>query len=447
MRRNSRPEDKCPSSNESLKTETILKDEDINKAVLTEPNELGVDHLHKSSTNLSPSQPTEHHQSSSFEENRRISASRDSSLNNDDPKSLGDYSISAASSKHNWSVGKGDDDPSISSIKGDSVSATIADYNRKHRAQQHHLQQHGNNDDRQSKTSAKFMGHSTGSVEEEIASAKLVDDLSSDVNLYGPGTSTGGYHLNRHHSSSSRPIDFVSLNSSSVANVDAFDIIEESSNVSSWEAVSQSTSNNNTTLNELNANASDENSGRGDRRNRRHYHNRRHHKKHSRRREPRTLEQALEIDNLPQDNSVYQIEPIVLRGNGNITLFGLSNSFVAEFPSSLIGRISKEEFDKTMRRVNSLLREQQTLSAKLLLFGGLCCCCSFGFSLVWPSIALKKRSKMSLEKLLASENNRLYSKLGLNWKLSEQRCYSNHAFVEYVLMIEFLPKQNLYLPD
>lgn len=160
-----------------------------------------------------------------------------------------------------------------------------------------------------------------------------------------------------------------------------------------------------------------------------------------------TIDHALEIDDLPPESSLYQTEPIILRGNGNLTLFGLSNSFSSEFPSALIGRISKEEFDHTMRRINLLLRDQQSLSAKLLFFGGLCCCCSLGFSLVWPSIALKKRSKMSVEKFLASENSRLYSKLGLNLRLAEQRCYSNHAFVEYVLMVEFTPKINLYLPD
>lgn len=157
-------------------------------------------------------------------------------------------------------------------------------------------------------------------------------------------------------------------------------------------------------------------------------------------------EQVLVVDEIPQE-SAYQIEPIIIRGNGNLTLFGLSNSFMEEFPSALIGRVSKEEFDRTMRRINTLLRDQQSLSAKLLVFGSIFCCCFLGLTLVWPSIALKRRNKMNLEKILASENNRLYSKLGLNWKLAEQRCYSNHAFVEYVLMIEFTPKINLYLPD
>lgn len=336
---------------------------------------------------------------------RRRSASRDSSVN-DDPKSLID-SISAASGRQNWS-GKeiAEDNPSISSIRGDSISATIADYNRKHRNQISY---------ERSRTGIKCLG-----IEGDYSSPKT-DDLSSNINFYAAcgSTSVGGSQQN---CNIAKPGDFLSV--SSAANIDAFDLIEESSDVSSCEDISQLTSNDR----ELSRETFDNHLLR-------------------QRRRPTLLEQALDIDDLPQDTSTYQVEPIILRGNGNLTLFGLSNSFSAEFPSSLIGRVSREEFDRTMRRVNALLKDQQSLSAKILLFGGLCCCCSLGFSLIWPSIALKKRSKTSLEKFLASENSRLYSKLGLNWKLSEQRCYSNHAFVEYVLMIEFTPKINLYLPD
>ncbi|RWS07572.1 cysteine-rich hydrophobic domain 2-like protein, partial [Dinothrombium tinctorium] len=141
------------------------------------------------------------------------------------------------------------------------------------------------------------------------------------------------------------------------------------------------------------------------------------------------------------------MEPIVIRGNGNMTLFGLSNTFSADFPSSLIGRVSREEFETTIGRVNNLLRQHHSTNAKLLLLGCLCCCCSFGCSLLWPTLALSKRTRNALEKLLASENHKLYHKLGLNWKLSKERCHSNHAFMEYVLLIEFLPKLHLYQPD
>ncbi|CAG2116680.1 unnamed protein product [Medioppia subpectinata] len=141
------------------------------------------------------------------------------------------------------------------------------------------------------------------------------------------------------------------------------------------------------------------------------------------------------------------LEPIVIRGNGNITLFGLSNGFTDSFPSTLLGRVSREEFESTVHRINALLRAQHSTNAKLLILGCLCCCCSLGCSLLWPTLALSKRTKNSLEKLLSHENYKLYHKLGLNWRLAKQRCHTNHSFMEYVLVIEFLPKLQLYQPD
>lgn len=142
-----------------------------------------------------------------------------------------------------------------------------------------------------------------------------------------------------------------------------------------------------------------------------------------------------------------EIEPIIIRGNGNMTLFGLSNTFSTDFPNCLIGHVSKEEFEATMSRINNLLRNHHSTNAKLLIIACLCCCCSFGCSLLWPTLALSKRTRSALEKLLSNENNNLYYKLGLKWKLSKERCHNNHSFMEYILIIEFLPKQQIYSPD
>ncbi|XP_053210905.1 cysteine-rich hydrophobic domain-containing protein 2-like [Panonychus citri] len=141
------------------------------------------------------------------------------------------------------------------------------------------------------------------------------------------------------------------------------------------------------------------------------------------------------------------MEQITIRGNGNMTLFGLSNTFSNEYPTSLIGKVSREEFEGTINRVNNLLKSHHSINARLLLVGCLCCCCSFGCSLLWPTLALSKRTRSALEKLLYSENNRLYHKLGLNWKLGKERCHNNNSFMDYVLIIEFLPKYHIYLPD
>lgn len=155
----------------------------------------------------------------------------------------------------------------------------------------------------------------------------------------------------------------------------------------------------------------------------------------------------VDLMDVPEVQEYPSMEPIVIRGNGNMTLFGLSNTFNGEFPSVLVGRVSREEFEATLNRINNLLRQHHSTNAKLLLLGCLCCCCSFGCSLLWPTLALSKRTRTALEKLIASENHKLYNRLGLNWKLTKERCHSNYAFMEYVLVIEFLPKLHLYQPD
>ena len=113
--------------------------------------------------------------------------------------------------------------------------------------------------------------------------------------------------------------------------------------------------------------------------------------------------EEIESNNSANSNPLPELcqtmEPIVIRGNGNITLFGLSNGFTDSFPSSLLGRVSREEFESTVHRINSLLRAQHSTNAKLLILGCLCCCCSLGCSLLWPTLALSKRTKNSLEKV------------------------------------------------
>ena len=45
------------------------------------------------------------------------------------------------------------------------------------------------------------------------------------------------------------------------------------------------------------------------------------------------------------------------KGAGNVTVFGLSNRFDTEFPSSLTGRVAPEEFKATIGRINAVLRK------------------------------------------------------------------------------------------
>lgn len=138
-------------------------------------------------------------------------------------------------------------------------------------------------------------------------------------------------------------------------------------------------------------------------------------------------------------------DPIVIRGAGNMTVFGLSNRFESEFPNGLISRVAPEEFKATVMRINSVLKKTLPVNVKWLFCGCVCCCCTLGCSL-WPVICLSKRTQHSLNKLLEWENSRLYHKLGLHWRLAKQRCDSS-SMMEYVLLIEFIPKIPIYKPD
>ncbi|MEE6497139.1 hypothetical protein FKM82_002616 [Ascaphus truei] len=86
----------------------------------------------------------------------------------------------------------------------------------------------------------------------------------------------------------------------------------------------------------------------------------------------------------------YAPDPVVVRGAGHITVFGLSNKFEAEFPSVLTGKVAPEEFKISTGRVNACLRKNLPLNVKWLLCGCICCCCTLGCSL-WPVICLNKR--------------------------------------------------------
>lgn len=56
------------------------------------------------------------------------------------------------------------------------------------------------------------------------------------------------------------------------------------------------------------------------------------------------------------------------------------------------------------------------------------------------------QTQHTINKMLEWENQHLYNKLGLRWKLKKQQC-DNNSMLEYVLVIEFLPKIAIYRPD
>ncbi|OWF46279.1 cysteine-rich hydrophobic domain-containing protein 2-like [Mizuhopecten yessoensis] len=138
-------------------------------------------------------------------------------------------------------------------------------------------------------------------------------------------------------------------------------------------------------------------------------------------------------------------DPILVRGAGNVTIFGLSNRFDTEFPTSLSAKVAPEEYKATVVRLNSVLKKALPVNVKWLFCGCICCCCTLGCSL-WPVVCLSKRTRHAIEKVLDWENTRLYHKLGLHWRLSKQRCDSS-SMMEYVLLVEFLPKIPIFRPD
>ncbi|CAL8236827.1 unnamed protein product [Arctogadus glacialis] len=69
-----------------------------------------------------------------------------------------------------------------------------------------------------------------------------------------------------------------------------------------------------------------------------------------------------------------------------------------------------------------------------------------GVSSRLPGDLASPQTRRSIEKLLEWENGRLYHKLCLHWRLSKRKCESNNM-MEYVILIEFLPKIPIFRPD
>uniref|UniRef100_A0A8C8ANZ3 Cysteine rich hydrophobic domain 2 n=1 Tax=Otus sunia TaxID=257818 RepID=A0A8C8ANZ3_9STRI len=134
---------------------------------------------------------------------------------------------------------------------------------------------------------------------------------------------------------------------------------------------------------------------------------------------------------LPLSTSLFTLASVAYKDFAEFgEEFGLSNKFEAEFPSSLTGKVAPEEFKASISRVNSCLKKNLPVNVRWLLCGCLCCCCTLGCSM-WPVICLSKRTRRSIEKLLEWENNRLYHKLCLHWRLSKRKCETNNM-MEYV---------------
>lgn len=138
-------------------------------------------------------------------------------------------------------------------------------------------------------------------------------------------------------------------------------------------------------------------------------------------------------------------ETVIIRGDGNLTIFGVLNSFNDEFPQKLSSKIAPEEYKETLNKINKILNKEFKNSLRWLVFGSLCCCCTLGCSLL-PVIFINKKAKLKIKKYLIFENDRLYNKLGIKWRLSKQK-YGQSTLYEYIICIDILPILPLYQPD
>ncbi|XP_045851808.1 cysteine-rich hydrophobic domain-containing protein 1 isoform X4 [Meles meles] len=121
----------------------------------------------------------------------------------------------------------------------------------------------------------------------------------------------------------------------------------------------------------------------------------------------------------------YAPDPVLVRGAGHIT--------VQESFWSGAGPCQGCLQDK-------MCQELLWMDACLVGFG-----LSNKFDTEFPSV-LTGKTRRSIQKLLEWENNRLYHKLALHWKLTKRKCETSNM-MEYVILIEFLPKYPIFRPD
>lgn len=138
-------------------------------------------------------------------------------------------------------------------------------------------------------------------------------------------------------------------------------------------------------------------------------------------------------------------EPIILQATGIVTLFGLNSHFSTQLPSQLLGQLAAEEFNNTVCLINETARKNIAINMFCLVCGCIPLCCTLGCSMV-PAIYFNKRTIRLIHELLETENNRLYKLLGLRWSLCKKQT-GLYNLVEYVIVIDFCPKANIYNPD
>ena len=139
------------------------------------------------------------------------------------------------------------------------------------------------------------------------------------------------------------------------------------------------------------------------------------------------------------------IEPIIIQTDPKkYKLHGLVDHFDETLPHELVGKVSPDEFKITINKINNLLKRrlknQQRRLIASTIFCGLTIGASFYFAYDYNEKTLEK-----LKRLIAEENSRIYvNTLNMRWTLIMRPV---NKFLEYNLIIEFIPKYNFTLPD
>ena len=158
--------------------------------------------------------------------------------------------------------------------------------------------------------------------------------------------------------------------------------------------------------------------------------------------------QSLSVDKIspPDHIKIFQpTEPVIIQAAPHCCkIHGLPDHFSEELPQALAGKVSLDEFNITIRRINNLLNKRTKHQSRLLLLGLLLCGCSCGASFL-PSAYSAEETIERLKALLDQENARIYqSQLSLKWSLMMKPVV---RFIEYTIVVEFVPRYNFTLPD
>merc|ERR1712060_28982 len=151
------------------------------------------------------------------------------------------------------------------------------------------------------------------------------------------------------------------------------------------------------------------------------------------------------IDNQNHLTFTKHIEPIIIQTDPKkYKLHGLVDHFDETLPHELVGKVSPDEFKITISKINNLLKRRLKSQQKRLIASTIFCGLTLGTSFYF-AYDYNEKTMEKLKQLIAQENKRIYvDTLNMRWTLIMRPM---NKFLEYNLIIEFLPKFNFTLPD